>query len=302
MKSGEDDQSWKLVKTWKVDHVHMRENNKFYLGNRFSISESGAVGISCFETPSLSVMYPNSDKPPVILSDEVTYYSATLVNNSGKEYLASACEEDGCLYLWDIESKISKKVFDPNLPSKQRKKGMNIFKINERTIGYGEVRASPDGSRRVFILNMDTEELTLSSTLRLFTPTYILDICYIELDGGTPCLLLCLPKAHRIMAVEMIGGKTRWEVGKEQMGEKFQPENICTDQNDCAYVADRGQGKIHVLSTTDGTALRRIDGINYGIYDIFGVRFHDKHLYVEHVISGSNMNYAISKFKENEDL
>ena len=299
MKSGEDAQPWKLVKTWKLDHVQTREDDKFHNGNRFSVSESGAVGISCFESPSLSVMYPDTDIPPVVLSNRVQYFSATFVKVSGKEYLAVSCREDGCLYLWDIESKISKKVFDPNLPIQQRGKDMNIFKINDNTIGYGEMSASPGGSRRVFILKTNTKELTLSSTLRLFTPSNIHDICYTEVDGGTPCLLLCLPTGGRIMAVEMIGGKTRWEAGKQQMGEKFKPYTICTDQNDCAYVADFGQDKIHLLSTTDGTVLRRIDGRNYGIDNIFGVRFHDQHLYVEHKINMSK--YAIRKFKENKD-
>ena len=228
----------------------MREDNRLHLGNRFSLSESGTIGISCFETPSLSVMYPDTDKPPAVLSDQMTYYSAAFVKVSGKEYLAASCREDGCLYLWDTET--SKKVFDPNLPSEQRDKGMHIFKIGDNTIGYGEGIASPDGSRRVFILNTDTEEFTLSSTLRLFTPSSILDICYTKVDGGTPCLILCLPYDHRIMAVEMIGGKTRWEVGQEQMGKKFKPYTICTDQNDCAYVADFGQERIQLLSTTDG--------------------------------------------------
>ena len=217
---------------------------------------------------------------------------------SGKEYLAASCREDGCLYLWDIESETSKKVFDPKLPEDQNDKGMNIFRIDERTIGYGEACASPDGSRRVFILKTDTEEMTLSGMLRLFTLDIICDICYMEVDGGTPCLLLCVPGAQRVMAVEMVGGKTRWEVGQKQMGEKFKPYSICTDQTDCAYIADFGQQKIHLLSASDGTVLKQLDGRNFGIRNIFTVRFHDQHHYVEHTIPGSK--YAISKFKESD--
>ena len=130
---------------------------------------------------------------------------------------------------------------------------------------------------------MDTDEWTLSATLRLFTPPESWDICYTEVAGGTPCLLLCFPWVHCIMAVEMIGAKTRWEVGKEQMGEEFKPWSICTDQNNCAYVADFRQNKIHVLSASDGEVLKRFDGGNYDICNIFTVRFHDDHLYVEHV-------------------
>ena len=178
---------------------------------------------------------------------------------------------------------------------------MIIFKIDDNTIGYGEVFPSPDGSRRVFVLNTDKEELTLSSTLRLFTPRDILDICYTEVEGGTPCLLLCIPYGQCIMAVEMISGKIRWEVGKQQIGDKFYPWSICTDDNNTVYVADFGQRMIHLLSVTDGAVIKQIYSKNYGIYNILTVRFHDQHLYVEHIPPAVGSKYAISKFKESEE-
>ena len=84
------------------------------------------------------------------------------------------------------------------------------------------------------------------------------------------------------------------------MGEKFEPWSICTNQNNCAYVADFGQDKIHLLSASDGTVIKRFDvGSNFGIINIFTVRFHDQHLYVEHkAVEGSVQKYAISKFKQ----
>ena len=116
VKSGDGDQQWKLLEMWKVDHVQTREDNMIYRANRFSVSESGAVGISCFETPSLSVMYPGTDNVSTVLSEEKTIYrSATFVKISGNEYLAAADLKDGCLYLWNVESKTYKKVFDPKL-------------------------------------------------------------------------------------------------------------------------------------------------------------------------------------------
>ena len=208
---------------------------------------------------------------------------------SGKEYLAAACEEDGCLYFWDIESRTSRKVFDPKLPMDNLSKEMNICKIDEKTIGYGEVFASLDESRRVFILKMEsTEEWILSKTLRLFTPTSINEVCYTEVAGGIPCILLCMPNSRRIMAVEMEDGGTRWEAGKEQMGEEFKPWSICTDQNDCAFVADFDQRKIHLLSASDGTVIERFEIDNlYGFKNIFAVRFHNQHFYVERLAVGS---------------
>ena len=197
---------------------------------------------------------------------------------SGKEYLATAFNAHGCLYLWDVESKTPKKVFNPHLSKKKRFKEMIIFKIDDNTIGFGEVFASHDGSRKVFILKMDTEEMTLSSTLWLFTPNNICDICYTEVDSGTPCLMLCIPREPRIMAVEMGDSKTRWVMGRQQIGKNFEPWGICTDQKDIAYVADFGQDMIHLLSASDGTVLKQFETGNYGINNVFCVRFHDEHL------------------------
>ena len=99
-----------------VDHVHMREDNKLYASNRFSISESGMIGVSCDEKPSLSVMYPGTDKPPIILSDDKIYRSATFLKTRGKEYLATACDEDGRRYLWDTSLKRPRKSLTRSCP------------------------------------------------------------------------------------------------------------------------------------------------------------------------------------------
>ena len=174
---------------------------------------------------------------------------------------------------------------------------MAIFTIDESTIGYGEVRASPDGSRRVFILKTNTaDEWNLSSTLRLITVADIWDMCYMSLPDGTACLFFCVPHKNCIMVVEMVGGKTRWEAGKQQMGEEFEPRSICTDDDNTVYVADYSQNKIHLVSASDGTMVKCIDPGNYGIFNTFTVRFHDQHLYVEHRIP--EQKYAITKFKQ----
>ena len=292
---GEHDQPLKLLKTWTLDHMTTKDK-LVHNGNSFSISESGAIGISCFENPSLFVIYPDTNKPPVILSDRNVFFSATFVQVGGKECLAASCTEDGCLYLWNIQSKTSRKVFDPKLPRKQVYKEINVYKISDTTIGYGEVDASSDGSKIVFVLKTDTDELTLYSTLRLIIPHGIHEICYTEV-GGTPCLLLCVPNNNRIMAVEMIGGRTRWEVGKQQMGEKFFPLSICSDDTNTVYVTDYWENRIHLLSAEDGSTMRSIDARHCGIVNLVAVRIHDQHLYVEHY-TDPGYKYAISKFKK----
>ena len=159
------------------------------------------------------MMYPGTDISPTVLSNDKTYRSTTFVKISRKEYLA-VCDEDGCLYLWDIESKTSKKVFDMKLPSEQRSGNMNIFKIDDNTIGYGESRASSDGSRRVFILKTEKEGLTLSSTLRLFTPNDIWDMCYMEVKEVLH-VFCCVFHIHALSwrwrwSVVKLDGKPGW--------------------------------------------------------------------------------------------
>ena len=299
-KSSGKDQSIELVKTWSLDHIETVPG-KFCTSNRFTLSESGAIGISCEESPSLSVIYPDTGKAPVILSNDMIYDSATFVKFRGKEHLAAVCRENGCLHLWDIESKTYKKVFDPKFPKEKKRKNMNICMIDESTIRYGETFSSFDGSRSVFILKKNTaEEWTLCETVILFTPSSIRDMCHMEMEDGSACLLLCVPMHNRIMAVEMEDGKTVWKAGKEQMGEKFEPWSICTNENNCAYVADFGQEKIHLLSASDGTVIKRFEvGSYYGIRNIVAVRFHNQHMYVENGVSKNKITvYEITKFKQ----
>ena len=287
-----------LVRKWTLDHVQVGPEY-IMVANRVTVSETGDIGTSCFENASLAVMFPDTDKASIVLAENEVYRSATFVKIDGKEYLAAAFNQDGCLYLWDMESKTSRKVFDPRLPSEQLYKYMMIFKIDESTIGYGEVMSSPVGSRRVFILQMNTRDWNLTATLKLFTPHDIWDMCYGKVDDGTPLLFLCIPHDNSIMAVEMIGGRTRWEVGKQQMGETFEPWSICTDdESKTAYIADIRQNKVHMLSASDGTTVGWFNPGYHGIWSIFTVRFYDQHLYVEH--RNQESKYAIVKFKLTE--
>ena len=299
-RSREDNQLLKPVETYNVDYEETTSAEKLHPVERFAVSESGAMGIPCSESPSISIRYPGSDKSPVVLSKEKPYHSAAFVKISNREYLAAACSEDGCLYLWDIESKMSKKVFDPELSHDRHCKYMNVFNISDNTIGYGETRASSGGSRRVFILKTSIEDWTLIKTLKVHTLNNIWDICCAKIIDGTACLLLCIPYGHRITALEMIGGKTRWEVGKEQMGEKFNPWSICTDgtsDKQTVYVADHDQNLIHLLSAEDGSAITSIDLRHYGIAHPFTVKVDEEYLYVEHYKNSGDKNF-ISRFKK----
>ena len=273
---------------------------KLHAVNRFAVSESGAIGITCSEHPLLSVMYPGTDKSNNVLSKEKIYRSATFVKISNKEYLAASCSEDGCLYLWDPEFKMSKRVYNPNLFRDNWFKCMNIFKISENTIGYGEASASTDAIRRIFILQTGIGDWTLTETLEFRTPTNIWDICHRKMSDGKSCLFLCIPYDYKIMAVEMAGSKTRWEVGKQQMGDRFNPWSICTDDNDdsdTVYLADHNQNLIHLFRAEDGSVIRSIDLRHYGITNPFTVRVHDQYVYVEYYKNPGDKN-TVSRFKK----
>ena len=128
----------------------------------------------------------------------------------------------------------------------------------------------------------------------------IWDVFYTTMRDGKACLLLCVPYDYRIMAIVMDGGKTRWEVGKKQMGEIFNPWSICTDgtkDNHTIYVADHDQNLIHLLSEEDGSAITSIDLHRHGILHPFTVRVHDEYLYVEHYKNPGDKN-LITKFKK----
>ena len=205
-KSNGKDQSLELLKRWSLDHIEPVPR-LISTSNRFTVSESGAIGINCDESPSLSVRYQDTDKVPVILSNDTIYHSATFVKSRGKEHLAAACDVDGCLHLWDIESRTYRKVFDPKLPMDKPLKEMNIFRIDDNTIGYGEGNPSLDGSRKVFILKTDTVgEWTLCETLILFTTDNIQDMCHTEMVDGTSLSA----SVHYRGQVYHGGGDGRW--------------------------------------------------------------------------------------------
>ena len=62
----------------KVDLNHIEHISYFDL---FTASKSGAVAVVCPEgSPSLSVVYPGTDRPPVLLSEDQAYSSALFIN------------------------------------------------------------------------------------------------------------------------------------------------------------------------------------------------------------------------------
>ena len=283
----------KLLETWPLDHVQI-DKNEISLNNRFAISESGAIVISCEEQPHLSLIYPGTKKPPLILTTE-SHRFATFIKSADREFLVTLGSDDENLHLWDISKGTSTKKFDPKMHEGKFKGYPKIFVIDDKTMGYA---AEPSNKRfRVFFINMGEDRLeTWSGSILI--PTNMSgsrrDICFIKMRDGTPCLLLCSNHDRCVQAVQMIGGKIRWETGVQQMGKHCQLWSIYTDEINTVYVTDSFWGIIHILSGEDGTFIRSINLGPYGIYNPLCVRVHDKYLYMMHGVY--NKRYEIAKF------
>ena len=282
----------KLQETWHLDHIEISGN--IFAGTRFSVSESGVIGISCEEQPFLSVIYPGTQKPPLILTALKPHRFATFIKSADREFLATLSPDDENLYLWDISKGTSTKKFNPKMHEGKFTGYLQIFVIDDKTIGYAEI---PSNKRfRVFFINTEnTQGQWPSSTLTLSTNVqFIPDMCYIKMSDGTPCLLLCSVSDHCVQAVELMGGKIRWQTGKLQMGEYCFPWSICTDEHNTVYVTDYLDHRMHILSGEDGSVIRSINLMPFGVGHAVCVRVHDKYLYVMYL--GINDRYAMNKF------
>ena len=145
-----------FVKTLNLEHIQ-------YIYH-FTVSKSGSIAIA--SQPSLSVVYPDQNRRPVILSADKSYGCPVFLEESGREQLAATCSNDSTIHLWDIEGRTSRTVY---ALKSGRRKLMNLCVIDGSTLGYGEVDAPGDGSCRVYILNTGSNEWSLRSTIQLNT-------------------------------------------------------------------------------------------------------------------------------------
>ena len=281
-----------------IDHLAQKDPINNIL-NKFSLSSSGAIGIACHDgRPSLSVIYPGSSRPPQALSTEEGYLyvpSAVFIMKSAKDCLAAICSST--IHLWNLEdntsSVIYKRKFDIGF-------GINLCVIDDRTVAYGEVDPSGDGCQKIYILMTNTQPWSLSSMLVVRGIELIKDMCYMKTTDGTACLLLSCLHDNNVQAVEIVGGRIRWKVGKQQMGEKCFPESICTNENNTVYVTDWVCPRIHILSGEDGSAIRSISLKPYGVIHPGCIRVHDQSIYIGH-LDESQKKYKISKFRKSID-
>ena len=149
------------------------------------------------------------------------------------------------------------------------------------------------------------EQWSLKGTLNFFTVTgkagILVDISYVEAASGIPGLLLCLSHEKSVEAIEMLGGRRRWKIGTEQLGQEMNPVSLCTDHDNNVYVADYDEQKLHVFSAEDSIVSRRINLLQYGIVYPECVRISKDFMYISHTDITDIYKYQTSKLaiKEN---
>ena len=286
----------KLLETMTVNHI------KDFLGlhTKFTVSKlSASVGIASRESDhSLSVIYPATNKPPLILSkDGVGHTSALFITVSDQEYLAAASEDE--IHIWNLTKNTSRVAY-----KFQESGHWHLCAIDERTV-CSIAQQPPSGHHfsNIYILNTDTEKFSLNSTIRMKADGTITDICYVKTADGTSCLILSAIRPSLIQCVEMVGGKMRWQVDTRQVdtqiGRSFIPWNICTDGN-VVFVAEVVHMKLHLVSVDNGSVLTSINLSPFGFRYLGCMRLQGDHLFVGHM--NKEATYCISKIIKPTDV
>ena len=106
-----------LLDKMKINHIQQGGGTSS-LHTKFVISEaSESIGIASPQAkPTLSVMYPGTDKPPVVSPREDGYTSALFLTISDKEYLVAASVDQ--IHLWNP----AKKHIEFSVPIKRTKR------------------------------------------------------------------------------------------------------------------------------------------------------------------------------------
>ena len=263
-----DTSALNLIETIKVNHIEIDQIFGGGFFTKFTVSKSsGAIGIaSRRDKPSLSIMYPGSDKPPLVLSRKDEYGSALFITISGQEYLAAASRDDIC--LWNLENNSSNVVYKFN-----EQKDWHLCLIDETTVASVAQYTSSDGFNSIYILKTDDDMWTLSSTHLVKMNASVVEMYCMKTTDGTPCLLLSFPVNKLIQCLELVGGKIRWQVDEEQTGEAFVPWSICTDGS-TVLAADAFQNRLHLMSVNDGSFLSSINLSPFGVLLPGCVRLH----------------------------
>ena len=259
------------------------------LYTRFSVSESGSIGIASTQGKSLRIMFPGTTKHPLILPTDPKLLSTLFLTVSDQEYLVATSNSK--IHLWNLAKKSSSVVY-----TFKEGKDWHLCAIDERTVACVAEEPSADGFKEIHILNTDLEEWRLTSTHLVRMDGFSTgDLCYVKTTTeGTSCLLLNCLSVRSVQCVEIIGAKVRWLMDEQQMGQSFRPWSICTDGS-TVFVADLFLDGLHLVSADNGLVLTSIRLHPFHIFLPSCVRLQGEHLYVGHM-DEKRENYCISKF------
>ena len=288
--------SFQLEQTRTAHHIREEHFGDNFL-NTIAVTDSGNVGIACrVSDPTLSVTFPEEDRLPQVLTSGKGYWSMVALKINGIEYIAASDRNVNGIRLWDLRRNTSRVVYklqSVQFPGKE----MNLCVIAEGMVGYGEVEPSRDGLQRIYVLNTQgADEWNMGSMMLVHGTRNIIDMCHMKTKDGSTCLILCCPRDERVKAIEMVGGKVKWEIGTEHLGKDFCPWSICTDGVNKAYVVDLRQQKLHVFSDA-GIVLTSFSLHHHGIWFPSCVRALDGRIYVGH-LDVSKKHYQISRLQE----
>ena len=133
-----------LLDRMRISHIEQGRGTSSSNTN-FPISESELIGIASPQAkPTFSVMmYPGTDKSPLISLREDGYTSALFLTISNQEYLAAASVDQ--IHLWNLAKNTSSVVY-----KFKEEKDCNLCAIDERTVACLVEQPALDGYSKIY--------------------------------------------------------------------------------------------------------------------------------------------------------
>ena len=289
-----------LVNRWDLEHLVSKPDS--YIS--FAVGQSGWIGVMCFENGlnqgKPSWMHPSKDKPSPDEPTSGQYSGCPVFVTADKEYMA-IYDKHKIIHTWYLENNTQRVVFYFKSKSATPTKPKNLCVIDDNTVALGDVYPATDGTTKVFMFETGVKKWTLRNILTLTTNVQAIpDMCFVKTLDGTPCLVLSCPLDGYLQAMELIGGRMKWQTGRQQKGLGFLPLSICAGRNNTLYVTDPDQCKLYLLSTDDGAV---IDSVNLSQYDIVcpvSVRARGEHVHIAHRRAKEKNKWQISSFTIDE--
>ena len=180
----------------------------------------------------------STEKSPVVLSEDKSFFFAIFLSISGKEYLAATSNTDNSIHLWDLETNTSKVVYKMDFKGR---KDMTLCVIDENTVAYAEW--SSEGMHRIHILNTDTEQWTLGNVILDKGSKFVRDICYVNTSDGyflfgslvAMTTRVCRPCSSLVEEPSGRSEKEKWG------GSLIRTASVQTETGNAIYVSDFGK-------------------------------------------------------------